>query len=637
MKKFRKSVGSVAAVSFSIGQLWASPVPKLPIEAFFGQDDIRDVQLSPDGTKVAMLAPNHGTYSLAVLDLDARKVVVPVHFEDESIRGFVWKGNDHLVFYGFYQGFEVPLVASTDIDGKKVQRILGPQMTRLYLPSDAGTLVSTLPWDPTRIAIRAAEQGGQMDIFLVNVSTTARTRMCPAQINRRGWVFDHSDYPRAALQVDGSRVSFIYRELGQNPWLNWKVVGSYPADGVGWLPLAFAGDDHGIYIEDSTGSEFGTVRVLDPDDTVMPSEILFAPTNGEIAGLLMAPPAYSRLLAVYHEEEKRGTQWLDGDFSAIQEKLDRSFPDHLNEITGISDDRQRILIHSYSDQDPGRYFVLDRKKGSLGLITPQRPSINPAMMAKMLPISYAARDGLTIHGYLTLPPGSSGQDLPLIIHPHGGPFGIRDHWGFDPEVQFLANRGYAVLQVNFRGSGGYGGRFAHAGFREWGGKMLDDMNDGVHWAIAKRYADPKRIAIFGASYGGYAALAGVTFTPDLYKCAINYVGVSDLVELTRRKYPVEDPVARLFFDETAGADRKFLESHSPVNFVDRIRVPTLHAYGENDPRVSMAHWTELKHQLDKYKKPYEFMIARDEGHGFFHTADAVEFYARVESFLARNL
>ena len=267
------------------------------------------------------------------------------------------------------------------------------------------------------------------------------------------------------------------------------------------------------------------------------------------------------------------------------------------------------------------------------------PNLQPGLVQPMQPVSYPARDGLTIHGYLTLPAGAAGHRVPLIIHPHGGPYGVRDEWGFDPEVQFLASRGYAVLQPNYRGSGGYGLDFLLAGRHEWGGKMQDDLSDGVKWAIAQGFADPARVAIVGASYGGYAALAGVTFTPELYCCAVNYVGVSDLNiiagygEGNGRRHGMD----RTFYSKWIGDDATYRHDRSPVNFVQNIRVPTLHAYGENDPRVDIDNWKRLKAELDRYNKPYEFVREDNEGHGFRHESARVSFYRRVEEFLAKNL
>jgi dipeptidyl aminopeptidase/acylaminoacyl peptidase len=257
----------------------------------------------------------------------------------------------------------------------------------------------------------------------------------------------------------------------------------------------------------------------------------------------------------------------------------------------------------------------------------------------MRPITYTARDGLELHGYLTLPAGAEGKPVPLIMHPHGGPFGVRDNWGYDPEVQFLASRGYAVLQVNYRGSGGYGREFVNKGRYQWGRAMQDDLTDGVKWAIAQGIADPKHIAIYGASYGGYATLAGITMTPELYCCAINYVGAADLTITFKNRGDDAFMTDRDFSyqKEWVGKTKEYLDETSPVNFVERIRVPSLHAYGRNDPRVKIDHWKRLEAQLKKYNKPYVAIVEENQGHGFRNEHASENFYGAMEKFLAENL
>ncbi len=643
-----------ALAALATSTIAPAAAPLLPIDTLFGTHYIHAGQLSPDGKRVAFLAPSGGTYSLALLDLETRKVTIPVHTIGDSIQHIFWKGNEHLVFEGDVGGIEVPQVAVTDLEGKRVFSLLRAQTSKLAFSIYSGRVVSERTQDPEHIyAIGFTTDSNYANeehtpeinnpdrlLLRIDVHNGHRTLLCPAtdgdpNASLDEFMVDHEGQVRTAVRSKGDYAELLYRDETNG---NWRTIKRSKARGVTWTVLGFTGDDHGVYINDQESSDTGALRVFDPSsDTLGPP--LFTPEEGEISesGLIFSPKD-NRLLGLRYTTDKRHFHWFDPKFAGLQSKLDHSFPGYSAGIASISDDETRILVRTASDRDPGAYYLLDLTKGSLGLVTTVATQINPANLASVLPISFPARDGLEIHGYLTLPLGATpGQPLPMIVHPHGGPFGIRDNWYFDPEVQFLANRGYAVLQVNFRGSGGYGDKFLHAGYHEWGGKMQDDLTDGVKWAIAQGYADPARVAIFGASYGGYATLAGLVFTPELYKCGINYVGVSDLVELTRRKYQEEDAGLLSFYRQAIDDSPQELYKHSPVNFVERIRVPLLNAYGVNDGRVDVAQWVELKSQLDKYHKNYAFMLAKGEGHGFSHPDDAVAFYSKVEAFLKENL
>ncbi len=258
----------------------------------------------------------------------------------------------------------------------------------------------------------------------------------------------------------------------------------------------------------------------------------------------------------------------------------------------------------------------------------------------MKPIQYQSRDGMTIHGYLTLPKGAEAKNLPVVINPHGGPW-ARDQWGFNPEIQFLANRGYAVLQMNFRGSTGYGRAFWEASFGEWGLKMQDDVSDGVQWLIDQGIADPKRIAIYGGSYGGYTTLAGITFTPELYACAIDYVGVSNLFTFMETIPPYWELYRQMLYemvgDPDDPTDKTRLEATSPVFHVDKIKAPLLIAQGAKDPRVNQAESDQMVAALEAKGIPVEYLLKENEGHGFRNEENRFEFYGAMERFLNQHL
>jgi len=325
----------------------------------------------------------------------------------------------------------------------------------------------------------------------------------------------------------------------------------------------------------------------------------------------------------------------------VQETVDKTFADSVN-LLSWSLDRSKFIIYSYSDKSPGSFYLLDAKSRKVEWLADVAPWIHPKEMAAMKPVRYAARDGLEIPAYLTLPRESSGKSLPMVVVVHGGPWVSGDRWGYDPEVQFLASRGYAVLQPNFRGTTRYGWKHYSASFRQWGLAMQDDIEDGVRWAIGQGIADPKRVAIYGASYGGYATLMGLAKTPELYRCGIDYVGVTDIplmLTATWSDFAYSDWItysAPLIMGD-ADKDAEQLRKTSPVNLASRIKVPVLMAYGAADVRVPIEHGTRMKAALDRAGVKYEWMVMEGEGHGFQDLENQKAFYGAMEKFLAAHM
>jgi dipeptidyl aminopeptidase/acylaminoacyl peptidase len=318
--------------------------------------------------------------------------------------------------------------------------------------------------------------------------------------------------------------------------------------------------------------------------------------------------------------------------------LMQQFPGEDVDFINASRDGKKVLVKVQADVAPGRYYLYDTDAKKLRFVAARASWIKPEQLADMQPITVTARDGLVLHGYLTRPAGrEDAKNLPLVVLVHGGPYGVRDTWGYDPTVQMLASRGYAVLQVNFRGSGGYGQEFMQRGYREWGRKMQDDVTDATRWAIAEGIADAKRICIFGTSYGGYAALEGVVREPDLYQCAIGYVGVYDLrLMYTRGDIPQTDYGVG-YLNMVLGGNQDDLAARSPINHLDKIKARLMIVVGGQDERVPPVHGERLHAALEERGVEHEWLYQRTEGHGFYDEAHVADLYTRVIAFLDRNI
>ncbi|HVS53247.1 MAG TPA: S9 family peptidase [Opitutaceae bacterium] len=625
----------------------APSTPAVPTVAqFFGSPNLRQPRLSPDGTKIAFLFPNQGKMALGLFDRATKESHLILRGEDESLYSFFWKGNDRIVFEADVSGNESFFIGSTDLDGRHVLRIAESQRIENNLTGDSAGIVHPLPLDPEHIAVmgyfagnidNALFVGGAAIVARLNVRNRGLSPLLEIRDSDRlvSLFFDQRGAFRLRARLEGKQLIWEHRRDDQD---TFQRVAQHPFHGYAetWAPQGFAADNTTLWLISREEHDRGALYAVDTR-TFARGAPLFVPPEGEIEELIVSPDR-RRLLGVRYESERSHYYWFDATRGALQAKLEKTFSGCDVRIASTSDDENVALVWVSHDREPGTYYVLDQKAGSLTQFKRTR-DIDPAQLSPREPIAYTARDGLVIHGYLTLPRGTNGKNLPLVIHPHGGPFGIRDSWGYDSEAQFLASRGYAVLQPNYRGSGGYGRAFIDKGRQQWGRAMQDDLTDAVKWAVDQGIADPARVGIYGASYGGYAALAGVTLTPDLYACAVNYVGAADL-EITFKPRGADawnTPDDFSFQTEWVGPTKEYRDATSPVNLVDRIKVPTLHAYGAEDPRVKIDHWSRLEPQLKKYHKDYQSIVQGKQGHGFRDANASVSFYAALEAFLETNL
>jgi dipeptidyl aminopeptidase/acylaminoacyl peptidase len=493
-------------------------------------------------------------------------------------------------------------------------------------------LMDEMPYDPERILVEFSRPA----YFNLRTESVEFAVTGEERFETGDFLADRAGIIRLRVSYGGDKINFEHRP---DQVSEFRTYASSLIQNPQFEPLSFNADNETLYLRTRDQTDTGELRTFNTRTHEF-GPVLFHDPEGEIDRIIMSYD-HRVLYGVLFETDKLHYHWFDQGRAHLQELIDGALPGAFNRIVSTSADERTAVILSASDREPGVYFILNldnparHRPALMQFPIKVNAHLEPEQLQPMQPVAYTARDGLVIHGYLTLPAGATGKRVPLIINPHGGPFGIRDEWGFNSEVQFLVSRGYAVLQPNYRGSGGYGQKFQEAGYREWGGKMQDDLTDGVKWAIAQGIADPARVCIYGASYGGYAALAGVTFTPELYRCAVNYVGVSNLrliASVARHR-----DRGSLLFDKTRVGEGAMLDERSPVNYVENIRVPTLHAYGDNDVRVIQDHWFALETALKRYHKPYEYITESKEGHGFGHTDSRLRFYGLMEKFLAKNL
>lgn len=637
--------------AIALGAATPAVPPELPVETFFKKPNFARLTFSPDGQKIACLIPYQHRQNLAVIDLEKKTKNLLTSFTDNDVGSLIWISNNRLIFTQDEDGMEEPALMAVDADGKNPLLLASRKGGVPF-----GGFIDRRDGDPRHILIyayltlRDVPDVCQMDIVNGLITPYARN---PGHVVR--WVLDWKQNVRVAVERQPDRTRVLYRDGNDGDWETLVSQGNQGGDGEdsvtqAWTPLAFDGDNRILYVAGRLGRDRTAVwrydtktrklgEIVCEDDTydtlTEADDYNPYPLHGPIYDR-----AHKRVVGFAYRAEKPRVLWFDPDFEKLQTLVDSALPDTTNFILAASPDDSKQLIFAMSDRDPGVYYLLDRKTHKIDEVAVPKPEIDPAQMAPMQPIAFKARDGLTLHGYLTLPVGRVPKGLPLIVHPHGGPYGIRDDWMFTPEVQFYANRGFAVIQVNYRGSGGYGRSFQQAGYKRWGLEMQNDLSDAVAWVVKEGIADPKRVVISGASYGGYATMAGLTFTPELYCAGINYVGVTNLTTQWGKYHGTAtqlEGIRRRFADMENAADRKRAYDTSPCNFADRIRAPVLMAYGKNDPRVEIDQGYDMESALKKAGKRYEMVIEKHEGHGFRKEELSIAFFTKVDEFLHENV
>ena len=595
----------------------------IPLEDFFRKPDKIALQLSPDGRFLAWLEPWERRLNLTVQDLSDGSTRRVTSARERDLGGYAWVSHDRLVYVQDTGGDENYRLYAVGSDG-------GNPIDLTPFENVKCDIVDDLEQDDDHILFQMNRRDPQIfDVYRLNVHDGSMSLVGENPGNIQSWFTDHDGKVRLAMTTDGVNTSLLTRETEAD---EWRAVATYDFKEYA-RPQLFTFDNRAIYVASNLGRD--TLAIAEYDlSTGREGALLFEHPDVDVENLLFSR-ARRCLTGVAFEIDKPAYHFFDTVRAELQTFIDNELPDRQNILVSHSRDELHYVVRSGSDRTLGEYYLLDAAARKLSRLFEISPWLNEEEMAPTRSIQYSARDGLTIRGYLTTPSGRESTALPLIVHPHGGPW-ARDRWGFDPECQFLANRGYAVLQVNFRSSAGFGRRFLEAGFGQWGLSMQDDITDGVRWAIDEGIADPARVAIYGGSYGGYATLAGLTKTPELYACGISYVGVSNLFTWIESIPPYWKPYLEMIYQMVGHPerDREQFEATSPFFNAARIVAPLFVAQGANDPRVPKQESDQIVQALRGRGVDVTYMVQENEGHGFQNEENRFKFYRAMESFLA---
>ncbi|MFV8309176.1 S9 family peptidase [Mycobacteroides chelonae] len=617
-------------------------LPKLiTVEEFFDPPVRASASISPDGTKIAYLAPRKNRLNVWVQTLDddsdaAARCVT--YDETRSVTGFLWVDDPRWLLYvqdsGGDENWHLYRVDLDSPDTPALDLTPYPGVRLLGLEQPHGR--------PGKLFVQLNHRRiDQVDLYELDVASGELTMLAENPGNVMSWFCGpHHEVFTQSLTPEGD-IEFSRYESGALESLVVYNGADYP---VGMHPTQMTPDGTGLWMGSSRDTD--RTRLVRLDLATGEESLVDSHPSFDLSAALGLAPALIRqrktgeLLAVRYLGERQDIRVLDPDFAPVLEKLQELSDGDLAEIS-CDENGNRWVVSFTHDRDPGVTYFYDHEKGESRQLFRPYPHLDPATLAPMTPVTITSRDGLSLHSYLTLPVGVEPAGLPLVLVVHGGPW-HRDSWGFDPSVQLLANRGYAVLQVNFRGSTGYGKAFTKAAIGEFAGKMHDDLIDAVNWAVKQGYADPSRVAIFGGSYGGYSALVGVTFTPDVFAAAIDYVGISNLANFMRTLPAFVRPNLtnnwyRYVGDPAVPEQEADMLARSPISRVDQIRTPLLVVQGANDVRVVQAESDNIVAALRARGVEVEYMVKEDEGHGFLNPENQIDLFLATERFLAQYL
>ncbi|MEZ4721435.1 MAG: S9 family peptidase [Flavobacteriales bacterium] len=604
-------------------------VPPMPAEEFFRNPDRTAYQISPDGKHYSYLAPFETRKNIFVEEIETGRMKQLTFQVDRDISGYFWANEDQLIYVRDDGGDENWYLVITDVKTGKERPLTKMEGVRTQI-------IDHLEDFPSEMIVGLNNRNPQIfDAYRLNLNTGELTMIAENPGNITGWMTDHEGNLRVATSTDGVNSSILYREKEGDEWKT--VLTTNFKESLD--PQFFTFDNKNIYATSNIGRDKSAAIVFDIAKG-KEIEVLYENKHNDVSAI-----AYSRkrkvITSAIYTAEKTERQFFDPEVEHIYNRLRDEIPGYEVAITSLDREEEKYIVRAYSDRTMGYYYIYNKVTDQIQRIAELSPWIDENFMSTMQPIKYTSRDGLTIHGYLTMPKGAKEEGkVPLVVNVHGGPW-ARDHWGFNPEVQFLANHGYAVLQVNFRGSTSYGRAFWEASFGQWGLKMQEDVQDGAKWLIDQGIVDPSRVAIYGASYGGYATLQGLVKDPDFYACGVDYVGVSNLFTFMNGIPPYWKPYLQMMHEMVGNPsdeqDSLRMAMTSPALNADKIKSPLFIAQGANDPRVVKSESDQMVEALRDRDVKVIYMVKDNEGHGFHNEENKFEFYREMQRFLMANI
>ena len=600
---------------------------EVPLEDFFKNPEKAAYQISPDGKYFSYLSPYESRMNIYIQKIGSKKATRLTSEKDRDIAGYFWANNKRILFLKDDGGDENYALYGVDNNGKNLKCLTCFDEVRTQI-------IDALEDIPNEVIIGLNKRNPQVfDPYRLNIKTGEMTMLAENPGNIQGWMTDHDGKLRVAFAiVDGVNTQILYRETEDDEFK--AVLTTSFKESVS--PDFFTFDNKNVYATSNLGRDKSAAVIFDIANG-KEIEVLYENPDYDVSRMSFSRKN-KKLWAAYFTSWKSERHFFNDEFKELLERLRKDLGQYEIGISAYTKNEDKFIIRTTSDRTLGTYYLYDKNTDKLEKIHEISPWLDENQMARVKPIQYTARDGQIIHGYLTLPNGVVPKNLPVVINPHGGPW-ARDNWGFNPEIQFLANRGYAVLQMNFRGSTGYGKEFWQISFKQWGLTMQNDITDGVNWLIEQGIADKDGIAIYGGSYGGYATLQALVVNPTLYAAGVDYVGVSNLFTFMQTIPPYWEPLLDMMYEMVGNPETDSIQfvATSPALNANKIMAPLFVAQGANDPRVNIDESDQIVEALRKRGIEVEYMVKDNEGHGFRNEENRFDFYRAMEKFLSKHI